>query len=192
MLYQNVNALLDQHAYRLSTFLSEKGHAAIYVPRDGYGTISILKDKPIAFFSHRHAAYLAGLGTFGLNNTLLTKEYGPRVRFVSIFTTAEIEGSAPMRKQLCTKCLRCVKACPVSAIPGKEYPEGIIDKKACATRAEQLYSRFLSPCGICIKVCPVGEDRKLFDRKDASMYEDKKRFPEYHRAWEHVRSYGSR
>jgi epoxyqueuosine reductase QueG len=192
LLYQNVNALLDQYAYRLSVFLSERGHASIYVPRDGYGTISLLKAKPVVFFSHRHAAYLAGLGTFGVNNMLLTKRYGPRVRFASVFTTAELPADRPMEGQLCTRCMRCVRMCPVSAIPEKDYPEGIIEKKACATRAEQLYSRFLSPCGICIKVCPVGEDRKLYRHQDVKMYEDRERYPQYHRAWEHVRSYGSR
>ncbi len=191
-LYNNVNALLDQHAYRLSTFLSEGGTPAIYIPRDGYGSISILVDKPTAFFSHRHAAYLAGLGTFGINNTLLTKEYGPRVRFASIFTTAEIEPGRPLEKQLCTKCMRCVKACPLKAIPGVDYPQGLIDKRACSERNEGLRSRYLSPCGICIKVCPIGEDRKLFGHTNASMYDDAERFPQYHNAWRHVQSYGSR
>ncbi|HXZ23242.1 MAG TPA: 4Fe-4S binding protein [Methanomassiliicoccales archaeon] len=191
-LYNNVNLLLDEHAYRLSTFLSEKGHPSIYIPRDGYGSISILVDKPTAFFSHRHAAYLAGLGTFGLNNTLLTKEYGPRVRFASVFTAAEIEAGKPMTKQLCTRCMRCAKACPVKAIPGKEYPQGLIDKRACSERNEGLRSRYLSPCGICIKVCPIGEDRKLFGHTDVSMYDDSERYPEYHKAWRHVQSYGSR
>jgi len=46
------------------------------------------------------------------------------------------------------------------------------------------------PFGICIKVCPVGEDRKLFGREDGSIYSSKDRFPAEHRAWEHVRRYG--
>ncbi len=72
--------------------LTEKGYPSIYLPRDGYGDIEVLLKKPMAFFSHKHAAYLAGMGSFGENNVILTEEYGPRVRFTSIFTTAEIEG----------------------------------------------------------------------------------------------------
>ena len=192
LLYQNVNQMLDEHAYRISSWLSEKGHASMYIPRDGYGTISLLKDKPIAFFSHRHAAYLAGLGTFGVNNMILTKKYGPRVRFASIFTTVELPSDSPMREDLCTRCMRCADICPVKALPEDGYPKGLTDKKACAMRAESLYQRFLSPCGFCIKVCPVGEDRKLFSREDADMYGDEVTYARYHKAWNHVRSYGSR
>ena len=78
-LYKTVNSLLDQYTYRLSNFLTDKGYPSIFVPRDGYGNIEVLLQNPIAFFSHRHAALLAGLGNFGVNNTVLTPEYGPRV-----------------------------------------------------------------------------------------------------------------
>jgi epoxyqueuosine reductase QueG len=191
VLYQNVNQILDEHAYRIATWLSEMGHASIYLPRDGYGTISILKDKPIAFFSHRHAAYLAGLGTFGVNNMILTRKYGPRVRFTSIFTTTELPADRAIKEDLCTRCMRCSDSCPVEALPEDGYPKGLTDKKTCAIRAADLFSKFRSPCGICIKVCPVGEDRKLYGHEDADMYGDAEGYPEYHKAWDHVRSYGS-
>ena len=87
-LYRTVNSLLDAHAYRIASSLNEQGFPSIAIPRDGYGSIAVLVENPIAFFSHRHAAYLAGLGNFGVNNMLLTPEYGPRVRFTSIFTAA--------------------------------------------------------------------------------------------------------
>src|SRR3990170_4701477 len=89
-LYSTVNSMLDSKAYEIANFLNEKGFSSIYLPRDGYGNIKILIDKPFAFFSHKHAAYLAGLGSFGHNNVLLTPQYGPRVRFTSIFTSAQI------------------------------------------------------------------------------------------------------
>ncbi|MDD4138170.1 MAG: 4Fe-4S binding protein, partial [Methanoregula sp.] len=162
-------------------------------PRDGYGSISVLKEKPIAFFSHRHAAYLAGLGNFGINNTLLTPAFGPRVRFASILTGADLPPDPILQEPLCTRCMRCVDACPVQAIDGKEYPDGLTDKSACAIRSEALNNRFLSPCGICIRVCPVGEDRKQTHREDMGMYdEENPGFSPYRRSWKHVRSHGSR
>jgi epoxyqueuosine reductase len=192
-LYRTVNTLLDTSAFRIASFLNAREYPSIYLPRDGYGSIGVLREKPVAFFSHRHAAYLAGLGTFGLNNMLLTPEFGPRVRFTSIFTTAEII-SDPMRDEnLCIKCMRCVNVCPVKAIPGMDYPEGITDKVRCATRSEALLKRYISPCGLCIKVCPVGVDRTRFRREDPGIYnEDKKEFARYHEAWNHVRAYGGR
>jgi epoxyqueuosine reductase len=192
-LYRTVNTLLDAHGYRIASFLTAEGYPSLWVPRDGYGSIGILKEKPVAFFSHKHAAYLAGLGTFGVNNTLLTREYGPRVRFASIFTSAEIAGGPVMSEPLCTNCMQCVEICPVRAIDGRDYPEGIINKRACAARSEALYKRSASPCGFCIKVCPVGEDRKVWNRKNPEIYDrNNPESEELHKSWNHVRSYGSR
>ena len=190
-LYRTVNTLLDQEGYRIASALTAEGYPSVWIPRDGYGSIGVLKKRPCAFFSHRHAALLAGLGNFGVNNMLLTPEFGPRVRFTSILTTAEIEPDPVLEKPLCIRCQRCVEACPVHALDGQNYPAGLTDKKTCATRSEALLKRFISPCGICIKVCPVGEDRKRFNRMDRGIYdEDNPGFDQYHRAWKHVREYG--
>jgi epoxyqueuosine reductase len=192
-LYKTVNEILDQSTYWISNFLNERGHASLFIPRDGYGHIQLMKERPLAFFSHRHAAYLAGLGTFGLNNMVLTKEYGPRVRFGSVFTSAVLPGDPVMSEQLCTRCLRCVEICPVKALGDEDYPRGITNKSACASRAIELASKFASPCGFCIKVCPIGEDRKLYHRENLDIYdEEDSKFKEYHQAWKHTRSYGSR
>jgi epoxyqueuosine reductase QueG len=190
-LYKTVNSLLDSNAYRIASLLYGRGYPSIPIPRDGYGSISILRKKPVAFFSHRHAAFLAGLGTFGVNNLLLTREFGPRVRFTSILTAAKIAPGRVMEKPLCIRCMRCRDACPVHALGSGDYPGSLTDKGACASRSEDLARRFISPCGICIKMCPVGEDRKLFDRRKMEIYnEEDARYEGYHRAWEHVRSYG--
>jgi epoxyqueuosine reductase QueG len=192
-LYRTVNALLDASAYQIALFLSEKGYPSVWIPRDGYGSIGVLRENPVAFFSHRHAAYCAGLGNFGVNNMLLTPAYGPRVRFASLFTAADIPADPLPGSQLCIKCMRCVKSCPVRALGGDDYPAGLTDKNACSARSEALAERFISPCGICIKVCPVGEDRKRFGREDLRIYdEENPKFDQYHRAWKHVRSYGGR
>ena len=60
-LYKTVNLALDSKAYEIANFLIEKGYGAIYLPRDAYGDIKVLIKTPFAFFSHKHAAYLAGL-----------------------------------------------------------------------------------------------------------------------------------
>jgi epoxyqueuosine reductase QueG len=189
-LYATVNALLDQYTYRLANFLNEKGYPSVAVPRDGYGSISVLIETPIAFFSHRHAAVLAGLGRFGANNVVLTPEYGPRVRFGSVFTAAEIPPDPLIAGELCTRCMLCMQMCPSKAIDGEEYPKGLIDKGSCAGQSAALTARSAAPCGICIKVCPVGEDRKLYQREDLSIYRHPEKHPKYRDAWEHVRRYG--
>jgi epoxyqueuosine reductase len=192
-LYKTINTLLDMQGYRLAEWLTRRGFPSVWIPRDGYGSIGILRENPIVFFSHRHAALLAGLGTFGINNTLLTKEFGPRVRFVSVFTHAIIPPDPVITDTLCIRCMRCVKICPVKALDGKDYPAGLTDKVACAARSEALFKRSISPCGLCIKVCPVGEDRQRYGHTDPAIYDESdERFGRHHRAWKHIRAYGGR
>jgi epoxyqueuosine reductase len=191
-LYMTVNTLLDQYSYRLSEFLTQKGYPSVFVPRDGYGNIDVLLENPVAFFSHRHAAFLAGLGNFGINNMLLTPEYGPRVRFGSVLTSAELPSDLIIDDPLCTRCLQCVTGCPSSALSAENYPEGITDTRACARLSASLNRRYAAPCGICIKVCPVGEDRKRYHRENTEVYADRKKSPGLHRSWDHVRKYGTK
>lgn len=192
-LYKTVNELLDQATYHLSNLLGEHGHPSMFIPRDGYGHISLMMERALVFFSHRHAALLAGLGTFGVSNMVLTREYGPRVRFASVLTAAELPPDPMMEENLCTRCMRCVDICPVKALSEEDYPKGLTRKEACAARAVDLGSKYASPCGFCIKVCPIGEDRKLFAREDLDIYDEKGPENErLHRAWRHVRSYGSK
>jgi epoxyqueuosine reductase QueG len=72
------NTLLDQMAYRLAVFLNNLGHASIFMPRDGYGSLEILLKKMPACFSHVYAGKYAGLGTIGYSHSLLNPKYGPR------------------------------------------------------------------------------------------------------------------
>lgn len=191
-LYKTVNILLDQYTYRLAAFLTGLGHPSLFIPRDGYGSAEVLRENPVAFFSHRHAALLAGLGTFGTNNMLLTPEYGPRVRFGSVLTAAVLPPDPVRQDDLCTHCMSCVRRCPARALGGEAYPDGLTDKQACLSRNIALGKRYISPCGICIAVCPVGRDREVFGRDDTSLYDDREKYPLHHRAWEHVRRYGGK
>jgi epoxyqueuosine reductase QueG len=123
-----------------------------------------------------------------MNNMLLTPEYGPRVRFTSIITTADLPASEMMKEGLCIRCGRCVRSCPANALVEEDYPAGLTRKDRGTNYNAGLAGRYVSPCGICIKVCPVGRDRERFGRSDASMYDDPSTYPEHHGAWKHVRS----
>ncbi|MDD1709563.1 MAG: 4Fe-4S binding protein [Methanoregulaceae archaeon] len=191
-MYNVLNALLDQYSYRIAELLNNEGFSSIFVPRDGYGSIEVLLERPLAFFSHRHAAFCAGLGTFGVNNMILTPEYGPRVRFGSILTSAPLPADPLRDEELCTRCMRCVQMCPSSALSREDYPEGITDKTACASWSASLHRRHISPCGICIKVCPIGQDRVFYHREDPGIYEETRSESPYQHIWDHVRRYGGK
>ena len=69
-------------------------------------------------WSERHAAYISGLGTFGLGKSLITSK-GCAGRYSSIITDLELEATTRIYEdiyQYCNMCLECVDRCPASAI----------------------------------------------------------------------------
>jgi len=126
-------------------------------------------------FSHRHAATRAGLGEFGYNNLILTKEFGARQRFNSIITDAKLVPTPLITEPICLrdKCQLCLKACIMQCITLRDDPSVIdyrslekddrsrifidtpskTDPTLCRRRRE---GRPDSPVrGDCIRVCPV-------------------------------------
>ncbi|SJZ83738.1 4Fe-4S dicluster domain-containing protein [Selenihalanaerobacter shriftii] len=149
------NQKLNLINHQVGKFLEEKGHLALGIP----GTASIGDAKRLAAdISHKHIAVAAGLGKFGLNNLVITPEYGPRVRFTTILTTAELAPTSYEAEQVCNKCLKCIKACPRNALDDWENKytpqEGWhIDKEKCY---HEIFVKLGGKrCGICIKACPL-------------------------------------
>ena len=192
-LYETCNTELDQIAYELCRILNMSGHSSIFMPRDGYGHISVLVDEPTASFSQVYAAKYAGLGTVGYNHTLLTPQYGPRVRFVSVLTSLKVRGSSLLKKQLCTYCHMCAKWCPTKSFEiDKDSKIGSMDKIRCAEYHADLRAAYRFPCGVCIKVCPVGKDRKLYNSKNTSKYFSHGNENQKQESWKHCQKYGSK
>lgn len=117
--YVILNWDLSSAARRLVRFLEAKGFKSLPFPPTGL----LYKYGSRADFSHRHAAVAAGLGEFGFSGLLLTPEFGPRQRLVSVITDAPLKAS-PMYNgpKLCRPdaCeYACIKACPTTAMSGK-------------------------------------------------------------------------
>jgi epoxyqueuosine reductase len=172
VLYDTTNVLLDQMAYRLAVYLNNLGHASIFMPRDGYGSLEILLKKMAACFSQVYAGKYAGLGTIGHSHNLLNPKYGPRVRYVSVLTSAKVAGDPLIDKDLCRKgCTICSQLCPAQAMsprPNSRISE--LDAVKCTQFHQVLQSENRWPCGVCAKVCPVGEDRKLYGSTNIRVY----------------------
>lgn len=208
--YHTLNAYLDSEALKLSFFLNRHSMPAVPIPCDGYSGIAALKKNPQAAFSHKHAAYHAGLGAFGRNNVLLTAEYGPRVRFTTILTTASADelgvpgavlskASDAKNQTLFINCMACARLCPAGAVSNDKnmpYPVSRIDKTRCTDYSGELGVKGISPCGVCVKVCPVGKDRGLYDRKNIQIYtqnvSDSAGNQKIIGSWEHIRRYGTK
>lgn len=136
--------------FKVARFLESRGHGAYpisYGSRYGIGSEG---------FSSRHAAIEAGLGGIGLNNLLITPEYGPRIRLITVITEAKLLYDKRFSGKLCDgkKCgYMCVQNCPAKAL-GKN---GKINYQKCIR-----YNRSLpvlkigdsARCGICMAACP--------------------------------------
>lgn len=198
-MYSIVNGKLDKLAYELACFLNGKGYASAFFGRDTYSSLKAFRDAPFAAFSHVMAAKYAGLGTIGVSHCLLTEEFGPRVRFVSVFTAAVLPGDPMRTEELCFKCGACARCCPRQALAMRQDQViGDYDKAACLKEHEELVRRRSYPCGICTKVCPVGKDRKLYGEKgtmkkylrEAEALAANPDDPDY-ASWTHIRRWGS-
>ncbi|MGO9316070.1 MAG: hypothetical protein ACLQDI_25450 [Syntrophobacteraceae bacterium] len=121
--YNKLNEAMDRAAMKVGHHLeNHAGDEAFLIPsstpRDEYLMMGTM--------SNRHSAVCAGLGEFGWNGLVLTPEVGPRVRWVQVVTSCELEPDplyqGPM---LCnrSKCRVCIDICPVKAFSEKEAHE---------------------------------------------------------------------
>lgn len=114
-----MNPMLDDISFLLARFIEAKGYKALPIAASNIWRYRGYKDLKVSFapdLAHRYAAVAAGLGEIGWNGLCLTPQFGPRQRFVSIITDAELDPS-PMYDgtPLCDRCMECVKNCPTDA-----------------------------------------------------------------------------
>ncbi|MHA1730206.1 MAG: hypothetical protein ACTSWY_15965 [Promethearchaeota archaeon] len=145
--YQFVDQILVTNCNRIRKLLMEKGYESKTI---SYGPGLFLKDS----------AALAGIGSIGRNNLLVTEDYGPQVRFRAIVTTAPLICGTPMEElKYCLSCNKCIEACPAGA-----FPDGIYNKELCHNYGYshlKMVSNFTSIwCNKCIEACPVGSMRE--------------------------------
>ena len=109
-------------------------------------------------WSERHAAYVCGLGTFGLHKSLIT-EKGTAGRFTSVITDLSL--TPDVRKysgiyDYCIRCGACAQRCAGKAIT----LESGKDHSACRKCVSEISRPFLPRygCGLCQTGVPC-EDR---------------------------------
>lgn len=114
---------------------------------------------PCSNWSERHAAYAAGLGTFGLCDGLITP-VGKAMRTGSVIARAPISASERAYSDHHAYCLfyshgtcgKCISRCPVNAISEAGH-----DKNKCMQYTESKMKRYaletyvisISVCGLC-------------------------------------------
>ena len=150
-------AFLNKLCMHLRSELIDAGYDSLVPSLDGRfwakTGLNIDSPHPEASFtsnwSERHAAFVCGLGTFGLSKGLITSK-GIAGRFGSVLTELYLP---PDKRgydnvyEYCTMCGTCVKNCPVNAISMEMGKNHTICSRFLDKTAEKYKPRY--GCGKC-------------------------------------------
>lgn len=119
----------------------------------------------------RDLAHRAGIGWFGKNTCLLSKEEGSFFLIGEIFTDLEWTANNQVPPDLCGSCTRCIDQCPTKAITAPQKLDArlcisywtIESRKAPPPELRHEVGEWFFGCDICQQVCPWNE--KAFGRE---------------------------
>lgn len=153
--YVETNKLLNDLGEYL---IEELGKIGVKANMARFSSPGFNTDKVISYWSHRHVAYAAGLGSFGINNMLITDK-GCCGRFGSIVINYYIKPNDILRDEACLykingTCKKCVEACPSKALTTEGF-----DRHKCYELLLEYDKMFndmeLSEvCGKCLAMVP--------------------------------------
>lgn len=156
-----INDELDTIANQVARFLARQGYESLPTPANDWRDPRTLKPM----ISHVLTAVAAGLGEVGWHNMLLTPQFGPRQKLVTIVTNAPLEpGHVYDGPPICDRCMRCVESCEIQAIApdrtrgveidGRRFEWGALRRLKCVWECEGFTSKGTFSGG----VGPYGRD----------------------------------
>jgi len=116
VLYVETNELIARLSEHLQQFFQQHGATSCTIP----ATHNWDEQRLVSNWSHRHVAYIAGLGSFGLNNMLITAQ-GCCGRVGSLVTTYPVAADPRPEQPSCLytfdgSCRKCIKKCVNDAL----------------------------------------------------------------------------
>lgn len=115
--------LIDELSLYMVSLLQNLGYQAVNPELTDLYKITAAPGGLVSNWSHRHIAYAAGLGTFGLSDSFITSR-GVAIRCGSMVTSAALTPSPRLYTDHHANCIfyqgkscqRCAERCPASAI----------------------------------------------------------------------------
>jgi epoxyqueuosine reductase len=167
--------LMDKAAEAVALVLRGRGYRALPV----ISTYSMDQKAIVGQISHKAVAHQAGLGWIGRNQLLVTPEFGPRIRLMTVITDAELdEGPGPLPNR-CGTCRACIDGCPLRALHYSEFIDHtedrakVFDFMKCHRQEKAWLERPVPKfCALCISNCPWG--RPLVPGSDISYLPPKR------------------
>ncbi|MCX7178472.1 MAG: hypothetical protein NTX56_06725 [Proteobacteria bacterium] len=117
----------ERAAHKVARLIEDRGYRAVAVPAFIPIDMKAPKNGMRGEINWRDAAVQAGLGSWGENGLLVTRDFGSAVRICGVATDAPLDADRPLLEDVCDHCMDCVKSCPPQALAGG----GKIDKKKC-------------------------------------------------------------
>jgi epoxyqueuosine reductase QueG len=155
--YIKTNDLIKTINDKIEELMGKNGYKTGKIP----ATHNFNEKTLMSNWSHRHIAFIAGMGTFGLNNMLIT-EKGCCGRFGSIIINCEIKNYKDTGK-VKEKCLNklngncgiCQKRCVANAYKNNSFNKEICYKQ-CLDNAEYYKDTagYADVCGKCLVGLP--------------------------------------
>lgn len=149
--------------------MAEVGHkVAVFLNELGYKSIPTGNDTALSI----PIAVQAGLGELSRMGTMVTEEYGSRVRLAKVFTDLEIKPDRPKSFgvwEFCKRCKKCADACPSQAISFDDNPSvnPTVDSVSSHPGVKKWYQdnercilqweRNSAACGVCLTACPYNK-----------------------------------
>jgi len=146
-------------AHKASRYLELEGFSSVAVP----AFIPIDMEEPKKGMRGevcwRRAGVRSGLGSYGENGLLVTKEFGTAIRLSGVVTSAELKVDPPLNEDVCDHCMRCIEVCPAKALSGA----GKINKMACGKVIFKYGFRFFQRFVQGLVETPTTEIREIID-----------------------------
>ena len=165
--YVTTNRLIESVNIRLKACLEQAGHQAAITP----ATHNFDTQRLVSGWSHKHVAYIAGLGTFGINHLLITRA-GCCGRLGSLITSMPLPPAPRPHEEWCLtkagrKCLACVAKCSYGALHENRF-----DRHACYEQCLHNDAHFsdlplVDVCGKCSCGMPCSHEIPAPIRRNA-------------------------
>lgn len=165
--YIETNELILQLSLHLKEFFQVKGHLSFTIP----ATHNWDEEKLISDWSHRHIAYIAGVGNFGLNNMLITDK-GCCGRIGSFITAAVIEPDTRDDQASCLykfdgTCKMCAKKCVNEALFEDSFDRFKCYDMLLENVDEHSSIGYADVCGKCLVGVPCSHNNPVIRKLQA-------------------------
>jgi epoxyqueuosine reductase QueG len=152
--YIQTNELIAAVCQHMKGLMESEGHSVVVTPP----THNFDTEKLVSDWSHRHVGFAAGLGSFGLNNMLITRQ-GCCGRLGSFLTTLDVAPDCRAAAEACLhlagrSCARCAERCVNGALSARGF-----DRKLCFAQCLENGVAFqemgrADVCGKCVVGLP--------------------------------------